>query len=90
MSPAVSDTLFWLAVALCAVAQLFILKAVFVVIPPAGGPAATGRLRPMSRPFEIAWVIIPALALAFLFYWAWQLRHPPAPAGAPAVPEAVR
>ncbi len=83
MSVAVSDTLFWLAVALCAIAQLFILKAVFAPAPPPmGGPAeagrAAGRLRPASRPLELAWVVLPAVGLLFLFLWAWQLKHPAA------------
>jgi len=80
MSVAVSDTLFRVAVALCAVAQLFILKAVFSPGPlPMGGPAeagrAAGRLRPASRPLEMAWVVLPAVGLVFLFLWAWQLKH---------------
>lgn len=80
MSVAVSDTIFWLAVALCAVAQLFILKAVFSPAPlPMGGPAeagrAAGRLRPASRPLELIWVVLPAVGLVFLFLWAWQLKH---------------
>ncbi len=80
MSVAVSDTIFWVAVALCAVAQLFILKAVFAPAPlPMGGPAEAGReagrLRPASRPLEMAWVVLPAAGLVFLFLWAWQLKH---------------
>ncbi len=83
MSAAVHDLLFWAGVALCAVAQLFILKAVFFPGPlPVDGPAAdgraAGRLRPASRPLEMAWVVLPAIGLAFVFAWAWQLRHPSA------------
>ena len=86
MTSGLSTTVFWGAVALCAVAQLFILKAVlFPAAPPAEGPAAdgraAGRLRPASRPLEIAWVILPAVALAFVFVWAWQLKHPAALVG---------
>ncbi len=81
MSVAVYDTLFWVAVAACAVAQLFILKAVFFPAPPPiAGPAAdgraAGRLRPASRPLEMAWVVLPVVALVAVFVWAWQLRHP--------------
>ncbi len=83
MSLAGSDFIFWLAVALVAVAQLFILKAVlFPGALPVGGPAeagrAAGRLRPASRPLEIAWVVLPAVILVWLFMWAWDLRHPEA------------
>ncbi len=81
MSAAVLDLLFWGAVALCTIAQLFILKAVFMPGPlPTSGPAAdgraAGRLRPASRPLEMAWVVLPAIALVLVFLWAWQLRHP--------------
>ncbi len=81
MSVAVHDLLFWGAVALCSVAQLFILKAVFFPAPvPVDGPAAdgraAGRLRPASRPLEMAWVILPAIGLAMVFWWAWNTRHP--------------
>lgn len=81
MTSGLSTTVFWMAVALCALAQLFILKAVlFPAAPPADGPAAdgraAGRLQPASRPMEIAWVILPAIGLAVMFIWAWQLKHP--------------
>jgi hypothetical protein len=81
MSVVVHDLLFWVAVGLCTLAQLFILKAVFLPgEPPAEGPAAdgraAGRLRPPSRPLEMAWVVLPAIALVFVFMWAWSLRHP--------------
>ncbi len=87
MSVAVYDTLFWVAVAACAVAQLFILKAVFFPAPPPmAGPAAdgraAGRLRAPSRPLEMAWVVLPVIALVAVFVWAWQLRH--ASDGAPS------
>jgi hypothetical protein len=82
MSDAVSDGLFWLAVAMCAIAQCFILRAVLLPEPPppAGSPAAAGRaagrLRSPSRPLEVAWALLPAIGLALLFAWAWRLRHP--------------
>ncbi len=75
------DAVFWVAVVACAIAQLFILRAVFVPPPPApaGAPAeagrAAGRLRAPSRPLEIAWAVLPAVGLVLLFAWAWQLRH---------------
>lgn len=86
MSVAVYDLLFWSAVALCVIAQLFILKAVFFPAPlPLDGPAAdgraAGRLRPASRPLEMAWVVLPAIGLALVFWWAWDMRHPDAAVG---------
>lgn len=82
MNTAVLDALFWIAVAACAVAQFFILRAVFAPEAPApvGSPAeagrAAGRLRRPSRPLEIAWAVLPAIGLVLLFVWAWQLQHP--------------
>jgi heme/copper-type cytochrome/quinol oxidase subunit 2 len=82
MNTAVLDALFWTAVALCAVAQFFSLRAVFAPEAPApvGSPAeagrAAGRLRRPSRPLEIAWAVLPAVGLVLLFVWAWQLQHP--------------
>jgi heme/copper-type cytochrome/quinol oxidase subunit 2 len=84
MSPAVSDGIFWTAVIACAIAQVFILRAVFApeAPAPAGSPAeagrAAGRLRQPSRPLEIAWAVLPAVGLVLLFLWAWQLQHPTA------------
>jgi heme/copper-type cytochrome/quinol oxidase subunit 2 len=84
MPSVVIDGLFWAAVGACVVAQFFILRAVFApeAPAPAGSPAeagrAAGRLRPPSRPLEIAWAVLPAIGLVFLFLWAWQIRHPSA------------
>jgi heme/copper-type cytochrome/quinol oxidase subunit 2 len=84
MTPAVSDAIFWAAVLLCAVAQFFILRAVFAPTAPApaGSSAeagrAAGRLREPSRPLEIAWAVLPAVGLVLVFLWAWQLQHPSA------------
>lgn len=82
MLTAVLDAFFWIAVAACAIAQFFILRAVLAPEAPApvGSPAeagrAAGRLRRPSRPLEVAWAVLPAIGLVFLFLWAWQLQHP--------------
>lgn len=82
MNTAVLDALFWIALAACAVAQYFILRAVFAPEAPApvGSPAeagrAAGRLRRPSRPLEIAWAVLPAVGLIVLLAWAWQMQHP--------------
>jgi heme/copper-type cytochrome/quinol oxidase subunit 2 len=82
MNTAVLDALFWIALAACAVAQFFILRAVFAPEAPApvGSPAeagrAAGRLRRPSRPLEIAWAVLPAVGLVVLLAWAWQMQHP--------------
>lgn len=90
---------FWIAVVLCAVAQLAILRSVLVARHV---PAAGTRAPSASRRTEIAWAVIPALALAATLAVTWQAvqeaRAPrfeftPAPADAsppplPAAPSA--
>jgi hypothetical protein len=80
MSSVVRDVLFWGAVATCAIAQVFIVRAALVGPAPApeGSPAAegraAGRLRAPSRPLEVFWAVVPGVALAALAVWAWEYR----------------
>ena len=76
MSPALLDGLFWVAVVCCAIAQLYILRAVFRTLPPR--PTSVDALNvPMPhRQQEIVWAILPAFLLAAAFYGAWRSMHP--------------
>lgn len=83
MSPVLLDVIFWISVACCAVAQLFILRAVFTVVaqPPSDTADATARATrstvPMpKRTLEIAWAILPSFLLAAAFVAAWRQMHP--------------
>ena len=74
MSFSVADAIFWVAVACCTVAQLAILRS--VVISPAvaadsGAPASGWR-----RASEIAWAVIPGIALAVVLVFTWNAMHP--------------
>lgn len=69
LPPAVSTTLFWLSVAACAVAQLFIMRAVFRTLPAAPTNSAVPAPR---RWAEIVQVILPIAGLVALFYGAWR------------------
>ena len=87
------DVIFWIAAAECVIAQWFILRAVWRVIPSVTGAPNV----PMpKRASEIAWAILPALLLAAAFVGAWRTMHPasspdfhpPTSHGAPVAPVA--
>lgn len=71
MPIAMLEALFWIAAGTCAVAQLFIVRAVF---RPAIEPA-TGSVPAPHRLQEIAWAIIPAVLLTAAFVFAWRAMH---------------
>jgi len=64
------EILFWIASFCCAVAQVAILRAVF--LPRRTEPATTIH---SSRGAEILWAVIPALALAALLAATWRAIH---------------
>jgi heme/copper-type cytochrome/quinol oxidase subunit 2 len=72
MSIHLADAIFWVAVACCSVAQLAILHS--VVISPAR--MATRETSPARRTAEIAWAVLPGIALAFVFAATWRAMHP--------------
>ena len=74
MNQPLAETIFWIAAAGCALAELAILRFSF------GSPAATrSELVPSSsRAGEIAWAVLPALALVLVFGATWhriEARH---------------
>jgi len=69
MSPALASGIFWVAVVICAVAQLFILRAVFRTLPAPSSPDVPAP----RRWAEIAWAILPMLGLVAVFLGAWRL-----------------
>jgi heme/copper-type cytochrome/quinol oxidase subunit 2 len=80
MSFRVADAIFWVAVACCSIAQLAILRS--VVISPARVAEAAGSTSPARRLAEIAWAVLPGLALAALFVFTWRAMHAAHPAAA--------
>lgn len=60
--------LFWIAVGLCAVAQVFILRAVFRALP---APPVSSSVPAPKRWPEILWAVLPVFGLAAAFYGAW-------------------
>ena len=87
MTPTLADATFWVAVVACAIAQLAIVRSVLVARAPerpAGAPAL-----PVRRPVEVAWAIVPALALAGVLALTWRALHPAADPTPGAPPAAV-
>lgn len=80
--------LFWVAVAVCTVAQVALLHSFFLgASRPASGSTAAFRAT------ETIWAIVPAIVLVLLLAGTWQAMHPAAasrvritvPADAPLV-----
>ena len=68
-----ADAIFWIAVACCAVAQLAIVRS--VVISPARSADATTPASGGRRVAEIAWAVLPGVALVVLFFYTWNAIH---------------
>ena len=75
MPHSLADAIFWVAAVSCAVAQLLILRGALTV-PDA--PAAGDAVPATRRRVELAWVAVPAVALAFVLLATWRAIHPPA------------
>lgn len=68
MSQPLAETIFWIAAAACVIAEVAILRFTF-----ATRSANKSELVPASsRSGEIAWAVIPALALIVVFGATWQ------------------
>jgi heme/copper-type cytochrome/quinol oxidase subunit 2 len=76
-----ADLAFWAAAAACVVAQVAIVRSVVVARAPEGGDIPRPAARPRAP--EIAWAVVPAIALALVLVLTWRELHP-APAAAPA------
>lgn len=69
LSSPMTSALFWGGVAICAVAQWFILRAVFRTLPAAPTNSAVPAPR---RWAEIVQVLLPIIGLVAVFYGAWR------------------
>ena len=68
MNQPLAETIFWIAAALCVIAELAILRSTF-----AARRAIKSDLVPSASPRgEIAWAIIPAVALGVVLTSTWQ------------------
>jgi len=71
MNPVLADTIFWVAAAACAVAQIGILRATFRRSQP-----TTPFVHRASRVEELAWAVLPVLALAVVLVLTYRTLHP--------------
>lgn len=72
MSFRLADAIFWVAVACCAIAQLAIIRSAVVSPARVADGAPTSALR---RSAEIAWAVIPGIALVFVLLFTWRAMH---------------
>lgn len=73
MPEAVADLMFWVALVCCAVAQVAIIRSVFIVTPAAATGAEPGAVP--RRATELAWALLPAVVLGALFWVTWRAMH---------------
>jgi len=68
MNQPLAETIFWIAAALCVIAELAILRSTFAARRP-----TKSDLVPLASPrSELAWAIIPAVALGVVLTATWQ------------------
>ncbi len=74
MLPAlISELLFWLAAAICLVAQVAVVRAALAGRTPGTSPSPLAQFR------EFFWVLLPAALLALLLGWTWSALPSRAP-----------
>jgi heme/copper-type cytochrome/quinol oxidase subunit 2 len=73
MSSRIADAIFWIAVACCSVAQLAIIRS--VIVSPARPSNASAPTSTSRRAAEIAWAVIPGIALAVVLVFTWRAMH---------------
>lgn len=66
------NVLFWIAATACVVAQYFIVRAVWKVLPAVTGAPNVPVPR---RALELVWVLLPIVLLAGAFFGAWRRLH---------------
>jgi heme/copper-type cytochrome/quinol oxidase subunit 2 len=69
------DAVFWIAVGCCVIAQSAILYSVLRVSLARRSSATTSASQPLShssRAIEIAWAVMPGIALVFVLLYTWR------------------
>ncbi|AHG91707.1 hypothetical protein J421_4170 [Gemmatirosa kalamazoonensis] len=72
MTSSVSSAVFWIAVIVCAVAQLGILRATRSEAAARARAATPAPHRPATRAEELAWATLPVLALVLVLALTWR------------------
>ena len=71
MPSSAAVALFWVAVGLCALAQMALLHSFFL-----GSSRPSRESTAIFRATETTWAIVPALVLVVLLALTWQAMHP--------------
>lgn len=78
-----TDVIFWFSAVSCALAQAAILRSVIIA------PARVSEHRassPGRRALEVAWALLPGVALVAVFVFTWRVMHGThVPAASPSV-----
>ncbi|MFL5557874.1 MAG: hypothetical protein ACJ794_04490 [Gemmatimonadaceae bacterium] len=72
MNQPLAETIFWIAAIACAVGEIAILRSMFATRTPASVANKSELVPQASRRGELAWAVIPALALAAIMVITWQ------------------
>jgi len=67
-----TDVIFWFSAVSCAVAQAAILRSV-IIAPARTSEAPAGSTR--RRTMEVAWAVLPGIALVAVFVLTWRVMH---------------
>jgi heme/copper-type cytochrome/quinol oxidase subunit 2 len=67
-----AEPIFWIAAAICVVAELLILRAAFA---PPGDAGASAPVPQSPRGIEMIWAVIPAVMLGLLLAATWRAIH---------------
>jgi heme/copper-type cytochrome/quinol oxidase subunit 2 len=74
MSPTIAQMIFWVAAGCCLVAQIALVSS--AIRSPMPGSPDNAVVMP-RRSIEIAWTIVPTIALALVLIFTWRAMHPP-------------
>jgi heme/copper-type cytochrome/quinol oxidase subunit 2 len=66
-----ADAIYWVAVACCCLAQVAIVRSILISPSAVEGTPPSGA----RRAGEIAWAVIPGIALALVFLFTWRAMH---------------
>lgn len=69
MTQSLAEPIFWIAAAICVIAELAILRSAFL---PRPGAIESETLPHSSRGIEMIWAVMPAVALAILLAATWR------------------
>jgi len=84
-----ADAIFWVGVVSCAIAQIAILRSVLRTRRSRATEGGSDVPRPRFA-VEVAWAIVPAIALGLLLVATWRTMHPvPSASAAPAAHRVV-